>query len=90
MRAARCVVGVGGNFRRSHFHADGGASLYGFILFHELPHRPAAEGLARLAAMVAVGRLHPQVELEAPYEQIAEVANKLYSRGIAGKAVLHL
>jgi hypothetical protein len=40
--------------------------------------------------MVADGRLHPQIELEAPYEQIAQVANKLYSRGIAGKAVLRL
>jgi NADPH:quinone reductase-like Zn-dependent oxidoreductase len=72
------------------FMRTGGAMLYGFILFHELPHRPAAEGLARLVAMVADGRLHPQIELEAPYEQIAQVANKLYSRGIAGKAVLSL
>jgi len=77
-------------FDASIFMRTGGASLYGFILFHELPHRPAAQGLARLVAMVASGRLHPQIELEAPYEQIAEVANKLYSRGIAGKAVLHL
>ena len=68
----------------------GGASLYGFILFHELRDRPADEGLARLVAMVAAGRLHPQIELEAPFEKIAEVAKKLYDRGIAGKAVLHL
>jgi hypothetical protein len=40
--------------------------------------------------MVAAGRLHPQIEQEAPFEQIAEVANKLYNRGIAGKAVLLL
>jgi len=46
--------------------------------------------LARLVEMVAGGRLHPQIELEAPFDQIAEVANKLYNRGIAGKAVLHL
>lgn len=72
------------------FMRTGGASLYGFILFHELPYRPAAQGLARLVAMVAAGRLHPQIELEAPFEQIAEVAHKLYDRGIAGKAVLHL
>jgi NADPH:quinone reductase-like Zn-dependent oxidoreductase len=77
-------------FDASTFMRTGGASLYGFILFHELPHRPAAQGLARLVAMVASGQLHPQIELEAPYEQIAEVANKLYSRGVAGKAVLHL
>jgi NADPH:quinone reductase-like Zn-dependent oxidoreductase len=72
------------------FMRTGGASLYGFILFHELRNRPASEGLARLAAMVAAGRLHPQIESEVPFAQIAEVANKLYSRGIAGKAVLHL
>jgi NADPH:quinone reductase len=77
-------------FEAATFMRTGGASLYGFILFHELPRRPAAEGLARLVAMVATGRLHPQIELEARYEQIAEVANKLYNRGIAGKAVLHL
>jgi len=77
-------------FDAATFMRTGGASLYGFILFHELPHRPAAEGLARLVTMVASGRLHPQIELEAPYEQIADVANKLYSRGIAGKTVLHL
>jgi NADPH:quinone reductase len=77
-------------FDAATFMRTGGASLYGFMLFHELPHRPAAEGLARLAAMVAAGRLHPQVELEAPFGKIAEVANKLYARGIAGKAVLLL
>ena len=77
-------------FDAATFMRTGGARLYGFILFHELPHRPAAEGLARLVAMVADGRLHPQIELEAPYEQIAQVANKLYNRGIAGKAVLRL
>jgi NADPH:quinone reductase-like Zn-dependent oxidoreductase len=77
-------------FDAATFMRTGGASLYGFILFHELPHRPAAQGLARLVAMVAAGRLHPQIELEAPFEQIAEVANKLYGRGIAGKAVLLL
>jgi NADPH:quinone reductase len=77
-------------FDAATFMRTGGASLYGFILFHEIPSRPAAQGLARLVAMVAGGRLHPQIELEAPFEQIAEVAAKLYNRGIAGKAVLHL
>ena len=74
----------------ARFMRTGGASVYGFILFHELPHRPAAQGLARLVAMVSAGSLHPQIEVEAPFEQIAEVAGKLYSRAIAGKAVLHL
>lgn len=77
-------------FDAATFMRTGGARLYGFILFHEILSRPASQGLARLVAMVAAGRLNPQIELEAPFAQIAEVANKLYSRGIAGKAVLHL
>src|SRR5690348_11839540 len=40
-------------FDAATFMRTDGAKLYGFILFHELPHRPAAEGLARLVAMVA-------------------------------------
>lgn len=74
----------------SVFMRTGGASLYGFILFHEIRFRPAASGLAQLVRMVAAGKLHPQIELEAPFAQIAEVARKLYDRGIAGKAVLNL
>lgn len=77
-------------FDAATFMRTGGASLYGFILFHELPSRPASQGLARLVEMVSGGRLHPQIELEAPFEQVAEVANKLHNRGIAGKAVLRL
>lgn len=78
------------SFDAATFMLTGGASLYGFNGYYELSRRPAAQGLARLAEMVAGGRLHPQIELEAPFEQIAEVANKLYDRGIAGKAVLRL
>jgi NADPH:quinone reductase-like Zn-dependent oxidoreductase len=74
----------------SIFMRTGSASLYGFILFHEVRFRPAAEGLAQLARLVAQGKLHPQIELEAPFADIAAVAQKLYERGIAGKAVLHL
>jgi len=77
-------------FDASVFMRTGGASLYGFILFHEIRFRPAAGGLAQLVQMVGAGRLHPQIELEAPFGQIAEVAHKLYDRGIAGKAVLNL
>jgi NADPH:quinone reductase len=77
-------------FDASIFMRTGGATLYGFILFHEVHHRPASVGLGRLVRMVAEGTLHPQIEQEAPFNDIAQVAQKLYSRGIAGKAVLHL
>ncbi|HXZ88571.1 MAG TPA: zinc-binding dehydrogenase [Candidatus Binataceae bacterium] len=94
-RGGMCVLyGVSASaettFDAATFMRTGGASLYGFILFHEIRFRPAAEGLAQLAQMVADNKLHPQIELEAPFAQIAEVAQKLYNRGIAGKAVLNL
>jgi len=40
--------------------------------------------------MVANGRLHPQIGVEASWTAIAEVAQRLLSRQIAGKAVLHV
>lgn len=94
-RGGMCVLyGVSASaettFDAATFMRTGGASLYGFILFHEIRFRPAAEGLAQLVQMVADNKLHPQIELEAPFTQIAEVAQKLHSRGIAGKAVLNL
>lgn len=50
----------------------------------------ATKDLGRLAQMVAQERLHPQIGLEASWTQIAEVAQSLLNRRIAGKAVLHI
>jgi NADPH:quinone reductase-like Zn-dependent oxidoreductase len=73
------------------FYGTGGLTLYGFILFHELQRgRLASAGLTRLARLVAQGRLKPQLEVEAPWTEIATVAQRLMNREFAGKAVLHL
>ena len=72
------------------FYLTGGASVHGFILFHEILSRPASVGLARLASLVADGRLNPRVEVEASWTEIGEVARKLLARGFTGKAVLHV
>ncbi len=77
-------------FDARSFYLTGGASLYGFILFHEVLARPASGGLARLAALVAEGSLEPRIELEAPWEEIGAVAERLTNRGYAGKAVLRV
>jgi len=94
-RGGMCVLyGVSGSAESTidaaTFIRTGGATLYGFILFHEIRSRPAGEGLMQLVRIVAEDKLHPQMEMEAPFAQIAEVAHKLYRRGIAGKAVLTL
>jgi NADPH2:quinone reductase len=72
------------------FYFTGGATLYGFILFYEVLARPASEGLGRLLRLVADGTLQPRIELEAPWEEIGDVAERLVDRDYAGKAVLHL
>lgn len=72
------------------FYLIGGASIYGFILFYEAERNPVAEDLGRLVDMVADGRLHPQIDVEAPWTEIGAMTERLSGRQIAGKAVLHL
>ncbi len=76
------------SFEARQFMVIGGASLYGLILFHEIKRKPASQGLAQLLRLVADGRLHPPIEVEEPWTNIADVAQRLYDRKIAGKAVL--
>jgi NADPH:quinone reductase len=77
-------------FNVSPFYGKGGLSLYGFILFHELRKQTAAEGLTRLVKLVSDGVLVPHVDLEAPWEEVAQVARQLTDRQFLGKAVLRL
>lgn len=72
------------------FFGTGAATLYGFILFHEVLANPASEGLARLAGLIAEGRLKPHIGLEASWQEIGDTAGKLLDRSYTGKAVLHL
>ena len=76
-------------FDLRHFFLLGGATLYGFIIFHELKRKSVSEGLTRLSRFVADGRLRPQIEVEAPWTQIGDVAQRLMNRSFTGKAVLH-
>jgi NADPH:quinone reductase len=77
-------------FNASDFYAKGGLNLYGFILFHELKKQPAAAGLARLVKLVAERALVPHIDIEAPWSEIAQIAQQLTDRQFLGKAVLHL
>ena len=77
-------------FNAAQFYGKGGLNLYGFILFHELKKQPAATGLGRLVKLVADGVLVPHIDVEAPWSEIAQIAQKLTDRQFLGKAVLHL
>lgn len=78
------------SFDVRHFFLTGGISLYGFNIFYEMTHKSVAGDLERLAHLVADGRLHPQVAMEASWTKVGEVAQQLLNRHFAGKAVLHV
>lgn len=88
------LFGVSGGaevtFNASRFFGTGGASLYGLILFHELKRESAAVGLKRLLSLVEAGQLRPPIDVEAPWTQVADIAQKLLDRSFPGKAVLHV
>ncbi|HEU4368480.1 MAG TPA: zinc-binding dehydrogenase [Methylomirabilota bacterium] len=77
-------------FDARQFFVGGRSSLYGFYLFVELGNEPAGVGLRRLADLVATGQLAPQISLERPWKDIAQVAADLMARRYPGKAVLVL
>lgn len=74
-------------FDARQFYSSG-AVLYGFILFFEVTRISVGETLSRLAAMLADGRLKAPIEVRAPWTDIGPVADRLWNREIAGKAVL--
>jgi NADPH:quinone reductase len=83
-------AGTESTFDVRSFYLTGGATLYGFIIFYEVLAHPASEGLTRLLRLVAEGTLQPRIELEAPWEEIGDIAGRLVDRDYAGKAVLHV
>ena len=61
-------------FRADHFFPHHGARLQGFVLGPELDRvGGAAHDLAALAVLAAEGNLDPQIDLERPWQDAAEV-----------------
>ena len=63
-------------------------SISALFVFTEQDRETAAVGLARLARMIAKGTLKPLIAVEAPWEEIGNVAQQLLDRTYPGKAVL--
>jgi NADPH:quinone reductase len=80
------------SFPASEFYRRApGANLRAFYLFDELAHtRTGAADLAILAGLVADGRLHPQIDLLAPWTEAGQAIDAFLQRRVAGKAVLTL
>jgi NADPH:quinone reductase len=67
-----------------------GAALHFFLIFREIQRENAAEGLERLANLIAEGKLRPNIAVEAPWTEIAGTAQRLIDRAYSGKAVLNI
>lgn len=71
---------------RALFGRAPGAKLVGFLVFRSV--RDGAATLARLAALVADGRLDPRIDRVASWREAPQLIDDLLERRIAGKAVL--
>jgi NADPH:quinone reductase-like Zn-dependent oxidoreductase len=63
-------------------------TLSGLAVFTEINRETAAVGLGRLVRMVEAGTLAPHIAIEAPWDEVGEVAQQLLDRSYPGKAVL--
>lgn len=77
-------------FDAHDFYLTGGTALYGLALSHEHTHQPPAEGLRRLARMVADGRLRTTIEIEAPWTEVARLVQQQAARENVGKIVMRV
>jgi NADPH:quinone reductase len=77
-------------FDAGAFYRIGATTLYGLMLHLEFGNEPPNVSLARLAGLVADGKLKPAIEVEAPWTEIDRVAQDLMNRRFVGKAVMHL
>ncbi|MBI4213598.1 MAG: zinc-binding dehydrogenase [Chloroflexi bacterium] len=62
--------------------------MTGLSVFNEINREGASVGLGRLVRLVAADALKPQIALEAPWQEVGSVAQKLLDRAYPGKAVL--
>ncbi len=76
-------------FDAQKFYGTGSTTLYGLILFDEFTRlETPADGLKRLADLIADGKITPHISIEDSWENIAAVSQDLLARKYPGKAVL--
>lgn len=72
----------------AEFHGAQNARLQSFFYFTSEPEERFAPDLSLLVSLVADGSLQPRVGVERSWREIAQVAEALRDRRVAGKAVL--
>jgi NADPH:quinone reductase len=74
---------------RALFGRAPGAQLYGLYVFSEVEYtRTCSSDLRRLAELIDAGKLDPQIDMCASWEQAGEAVQALLDRRVNGKAVL--
>jgi NADPH:quinone reductase-like Zn-dependent oxidoreductase len=78
-------------FDSTAFFRASGRSLRAFVLADDIAAtEPAADGLGILLNLIKLCRLKPKIGVEAPWTEVAHIAQRLLDRGFPGKAVLHV
>ena len=84
------TAGATTTFAADVFYATGGATLYGFIVFHDAAREPVAHDLELLASLVAAGELATSIDATLPFEQITAAISTRADRQLPGKVVVTL
>jgi NADPH2:quinone reductase len=84
------TAGATTTFAADAFYAVGGATLYGFIIFHEARKEPIAQDLEQLAALVAAGELATDIGATLPFDEFIAAVSARTDRKLAGKVVVTL
>lgn len=76
------------SFESAKFYATGGATIYGFYLFHEWRREPIAADLERLAALVEQKALETSIDARYRADEIETAVAALRERRVTGKVVV--
>lgn len=72
------------------FFRHGRTRYYGLYLFTEFGRRLPRDGLRVLAGLVASGRLNTHIDVTGRFDELGDLAERLFNREISGKAVVTL
>jgi NADPH:quinone reductase len=72
------------------FFRVGRVRYYGLYLFTEFGRRPARDGLGVLLDLLGERRLAVHIDAEDGIANLGQMAERLFTRQITGKAVLHV
>jgi NADPH:quinone reductase-like Zn-dependent oxidoreductase len=84
------TAGATTTFAADKFYATGGATLYGFIIFHEARKDPVTRDLEQLAALVAGAQLATSIDATLPFDEFTAAISARSERKLCGKVVVTL